>query len=103
MLTLAARTADTALLTVEAMWAGDVHEPSAATCRAALDACAAGGQWERALALVQDAAMAMSAGAEDESGTSGDLDPTDVSARVERLALDGKWTEAFSLIQNKEA
>lgn len=95
----AARTADAALATVETMWAREEHEPSAATCRAALDACAAGGQWERALSLVRDAAMVMAAdaGARDE-GVGGEGDQS-VSGKVEALALEGRWREALTLVQ----
>lgn len=98
--TRAAKTADTALATVEAMWAGEQHEPSPATCRAALDACAAGGQWERALSLVRDAAMVMAADADGgATGTLGGLPNESLSERVEVLALEAKWDDALLLIQ----
>lgn len=83
------------------MWAKEQDEPSPATCRAVLDACAAGGQWERALALVRDAAMVIgaadSASADDGVGAREES----VSGRVEALALEGKWNEALSLAQGK--
>ncbi|CAN0021511.1 unnamed protein product, partial [Discosporangium mesarthrocarpum] len=47
--------ANAALATVEALWAGGVVEPTPLTCLAALETCAVGGQWERALSLVRDA------------------------------------------------
>ena len=85
------------------MWARGEAEPSPATCRAALDACAAGGQWERALSLVRDAAMAVgsegsAADATDGVDTAGE---EDVSRRVETLALESRWDEALSLAQGK--
>ncbi|CAM9356355.1 unnamed protein product, partial [Choristocarpus tenellus] len=52
----AARMAQVALATVENIWARGDLDPTPRTCEAALEACAAGGQWERALALVRDAA-----------------------------------------------
>ncbi|CAN0335121.1 unnamed protein product [Pylaiella littoralis] len=102
----AARTADAALVTVETMWAREEHDPSPATCRAALDACAAGGQWERALSMVRDAAMAITA--DGDAGNSGggeeeeDLEEGSVSRRVETLALAGKWNKALLLVQGEE-
>ena len=95
--TTAARTADKALATVEAMWATEEHEPSPATCRAALDACVVGGQWDRALSLVRDSAMAMAS--DDGDGGDGGVDEEGVSRRVEGLALDGRWNDAFLLVQ----
>ncbi|CAM9566446.1 unnamed protein product [Ectocarpus sp. 8 AP-2014] len=88
----AARTAEAALATVETMWAREEHDPSPATCRAALDACAAGGQWERALSLVRDAAAAVAVSAEPDAsirsdGTEGE--EGGVAGRVEVLALEG--------------
>ncbi|CAM9805391.1 unnamed protein product [Scytosiphon promiscuus] len=101
-LQVAARTADAALATVETMWAREEHEPSAATCRAALDACAAGGQWERALSLVRDAAMVMAADDADAGAGREGVDAEaerGVSGRVEALALKGRWSEALVLVQ----
>ncbi|CAM9861933.1 unnamed protein product, partial [Ectocarpus sp. 13 AM-2016] len=100
----AARTAEAALATVETMWARAQHDPSPATCRAALDACAAGGQWERALSLVRDAAAAAAVSAEPDvsvrsDGTEGE--EGGVSGRVEVLALEGKWDEALLLVQGE--
>lgn len=91
----AARAAEAALATVEAMWARGGEDPSPATCRAALDACAAGGQWERALALVRDSAM------DDMKQTApgGGSDGRGLAERVERLALEGRWSEALSVAQ----
>lgn len=88
----AARAADTALATIETMWARGEDDPSPATCRAALDACAAGGQWERALSLVRDAALGGAADSEEEESVSG---------RVEVLALEGRWNEALLLVQGQ--
>ncbi|CAM9810934.1 unnamed protein product [Ectocarpus sp. 4 AP-2014] len=88
----AARTAEAALATVETMWAREQHDPSPATCRAALDACAAGGQWERALSLVRDAAAAVAVSAEPDASVRRDGTAEEeggVSGRVEVLALEG--------------
>ncbi|CAB1102817.1 unnamed protein product [Ectocarpus sp. CCAP 1310/34] len=100
----AARTAEAALATVETMWARAQHDPSPATCRAALDACAAGGQWERALSLVRDAAAAVTVSAG--PGASVPSDRTEgeeggVPGRVEALALEGRWDDALLLVQGK--
>lgn len=92
----AARTADTALATVETMWARGEGDPSPATCRAALDACAAGGQWERALSLVRDAALGVTTEASDRGE-----EEESVSGRVEVLALEGRWKEALLLVQGQ--
>ncbi|CAM9601318.1 unnamed protein product [Ectocarpus sp. 12 AP-2014] len=89
----AARTAEAALATVETMWARAQHDPSPATCRAALDACAAGGQWERALSLVRDAAAAVAVSADPDASVRSDGPEGEeggVSGRVEVLALEGK-------------
>ena len=97
--TRAAKTADTALATIEAMWAGGKYDPSSATCRAALDACAAGGKWERALSLIRDSTVVDAADAD--SGGNGPhqvSEDSSVPARVEAMALEGRWTEAFSLV-----
>ncbi|CAM9696569.1 unnamed protein product [Ectocarpus sp. 6 AP-2014] len=88
----AARAAEAALATVETMWARAQHDPSPATCRAALDACAAGGQWERALSLVRDAAAAVAVSAEPNASVRRDgtaAEEGGVSGRVEVLALEG--------------
>lgn len=97
-LTGAGRTAEAALSTVEGMWAaaagGDSkYEPTPATSRAALNACAAGGQWERALALVRDAAL------DDDDGSLNDR--SRVAEQVEALALGGQWLEALALVKGK--
>lgn len=92
----AARAADTALSAVETMWARGEADPSPATCRAALDACAAGGQWERALSLVRDAASEDIA-----DGGVGEEEEEGVSGRVEVLALEGRWDEALVLVQGQ--
>lgn len=80
------------------MWAREEHHPSPATCRAALDACAAGGQWERALSMVRDAAMVIAADGDDDGD---EEEEGSVSVRVETLALGGKWNEALALVQGK--
>lgn len=97
---MATKTADTALATIEAMWARGKHDPSPATCRAALDACASGGQWERALSLVRDSAMATAAHTEGVGIESRQVpEEPDLPGRVERLALEGRWAEALSMVQ----
>eukprot|EP00904_Undaria_pinnatifida_P005046 jgi/Undpi1/1671/HiC_scaffold_11.g05061.m1 len=106
--TTAAKTADKALATVEAMWATADHEPSPTTCRAALDACVAGGQWERALSLVRDSAGAMDSddggdGGDGVAGGSGVDYGMSFSRRVEVLALAGRWIDAFLLVQQEGA
>lgn len=96
----AARAADTALATVETMWAGGGGDPSPATCRAALDACATGGQWERALSLVRDAAVLEVTAEASSDRDDGDGEKEEsVSGRVEVLALEGRWDEALLLVQ----
>eukprot|EP00752_Nemacystus_decipiens_P007759 g6933.t2 len=98
----AARAAHTALATVETMWAGGEGDPSPATCRAALDACAAGGQWERALSLVRDAALAVTAEDRVASEDGVGEEEESFSGRVEVLALEGRWDEALLLAQGPE-
>lgn len=95
----AARAADTALATVETMWARGEGDPSPATCRAALDACAAGGQWERALSLVRDAALGVAAEESVDPGDGVGEEEERVSGRVEILALEGRWDKALLLVQ----
>ena len=95
----AARAADTALATVETMWARGEGDPSPATCRAALDACAAGGQWERALSLVRDAALGVAAEDGIDPGDGVGEEEESVSGRVEILAQEGRWNEALLLVQ----
>ncbi|CAN0123672.1 unnamed protein product [Ectocarpus fasciculatus] len=90
----AARAAEAALATVETMWAREEHDPSPTTCRAALDACAAGGQWERALSLVRDAASPAEPDASVRSDET-EEEAAGVSGRVEVLALEGRWDEAL--------
>lgn len=96
----AARAAEAALATVETMWAREEHDPSPATCRAALDACAAGGQWERALSLVRDAASPAEPDASVRSDET-EEEAAGVSGRVEVLALEGRWDEALLLAQGE--
>lgn len=69
---------------------GGAVEPTPATSRAALDACAAGGQWERALSLVRDSALDADEGGADDHSLAG---------RVEVLALHGRWLEALDLVK----
>eukprot|EP00903_Cladosiphon_okamuranus_P015674 g14472.t1 len=95
----AAREAHTALATVETMWARGEGDPSPATCRAALDACAAGGQWERALSLVRDAA-ASDVGEDSSDRDGGGAEEEDsFPGSVEVLALEGRWDDALLLVQ----
>lgn len=80
---------------MEGMWAAAAggarkFEPTPATSRAALGACAAGGQWERALSLVRDAALV-----DDDAG----VEDGGFAERVERLAVEGRWLEALALVQ----
>lgn len=87
------------------MWATGKHEPTPETCLAALNACAAGGQWEAALAFVRDAAASVyedkDEGNEDvESGKETPTEGQGTSARVQELAGADRWEEALTLVQD---